>query len=52
MKVMGGTEKLFEKQEEFALSLESLRNNFILRPVRVNWPHTVVDDTAGIRGSS
>lgn len=36
MKVMGGTEKHFEKHEELALSLESLRDNFILRPVRVN----------------
>jgi len=36
MKVMGRVEKHFERLEEFALSLESLGNNFILKPVRMN----------------
>lgn len=52
MKIMADAEKHFEKHEEFTLSLEALCNNFISRPVRVNQPHTVVDNTAGVTGNT
>lgn len=49
---MADVGKHFDKHEEFTLSLETLCNNFVLRPVRVNQPHTVMDITAGITGST